>query len=108
MGAQLTRKRLPGVAMTIQSPTDCRQLRLRHSKAMAGQVKTPTDCRQLKEHQIVITRFGAPNIYDQYPLGTLCNSQDGSIYKQISRDENSPVWDRLTDDDTTQQGVEAL
>lgn len=46
----------------------------------------------------VIQRFGPPNIYDQYPFGTICNVQDGSIYKQISRDETTPSWERLTDD----------
>jgi hypothetical protein len=46
----------------------------------------------------VIQRFGPPNIYDQYPFGTICNVHDGSIYRQISRDENAPQWERITDD----------
>lgn len=50
------------------------------------------------EHPSIIKRFGPPNAYDQYPYGTICRVQDGSIYRQISRDENNPQWDQVTDD----------
>lgn len=50
------------------------------------------------EHPSIIKRFGPPNVYDQYPYGTFCQLHDGSVYKQISRDENKPQWDRVTDD----------
>lgn len=51
-----------------------------------------------KKRPTVIKRFGAPNIYDQYPFGTICNVNDGSIYKQISRCGDTPVWEQITDD----------
>lgn len=50
------------------------------------------------DHPHRIKRFGAPNLYDMHPYGTICEVSDGSLYKQISKDQDNPIWDKLTDD----------
>lgn len=44
----------------------------------------------------MIVRFGPPSSLDTAPLGTLCKVSNSSnrveIYKQISHDEESPIW----------------
>ena len=46
----------------------------------------------------VLYRYGVPNKFDHFPLGTICRVAIGSdgqvdIYKQISPVEESPVWE---------------
>ena len=45
-----------------------------------------------------IKRFGAPNTYDLHPYGTICELSNGSLYRQISRNEDNPIWDKVTND----------
>ena len=43
----------------------------------------------------MISRFSAPNKYDQYPFGTRCKvikSDRFDLYIQFSHDENLPDW----------------
>jgi len=47
---------------------------------------------------LAIKRVGPPNAYDKYPWGTICIVNDGSLYRQISKNEENPVWDRFSDD----------
>jgi hypothetical protein len=48
---------------------------------------------------LTIKRFGPPNCYDRHPFGTLCELQDGSLYQQMSRDEDNPDWILFTDEE---------
>lgn len=44
----------------------------------------------------MIVRFGPPSNLDTAPMGTLCKVSNSSnkveIYKQISQDEEHPIW----------------
>ena len=46
----------------------------------------------------IIKRFGPPNSYDLYPYGTICMVADGTVYKQISREEECPLWEDITEE----------
>lgn len=46
----------------------------------------------------VLHRYGAPNKFDQCPLGTICRvtvglDGDFEIYRQTSPDEENPIWE---------------
>lgn len=53
----------------------------------------------------LIHRTGKPNKNDQLPFGTICKSfstEDSyDIYKQVSKDENKPVWEFITNIDNS-------
>jgi hypothetical protein len=43
----------------------------------------------------IITRWGIPNKFDQYPFGTPCkvvNATKFDLYVQFSHDANNPDW----------------
>lgn len=46
----------------------------------------------------ILYRYGIPNKFDQAALGTICRAELGSdgqveIYKQVSQDEENPLWE---------------
>jgi hypothetical protein len=49
---------------------------------------------------LILSRYGEPNKFDQHPQGTLCKvwvglDGDYMVYKQMSSDENNPVWEQI-------------
>ncbi len=50
----------------------------------------------LPSYPSYIRRMSTPNTYDHAPQGTLCITHDGQIYKQISKNQEMPEWDNIT------------
>jgi hypothetical protein len=59
----------------------------------------------------MIVRFGPPSSLDTAPLGTLCKVSNSSnrveIYKQISHDEENPIWVLVDDYPSDTDGTAA-
>ncbi len=56
----------------------------------------------------VLNRYGKPGQYDTVPYGTICRVQSETlgqhdIYRQISNDENNPLWELIEPQDIKKQ-----